>query len=144
MLYYETDYLAHHGVKGQKWGRRKQKIKKGVKKGFHRNVNYVRKQGRNVMQTSTGQSAKSKFHSIAERRAHDRHGNLKSTKRIAVEGVVSSTLISLGAYSVGEGLKANGHKTLGDVTEFVGTGAAALDTAFAVTSYVQAKRGRYK
>ena len=29
MIYYETDYLAHHGVKGMKWGYRKQRIRKG-------------------------------------------------------------------------------------------------------------------
>ena len=33
MLYYETDYLAHHGVKGMRWGQRKQRIKKGVRRG---------------------------------------------------------------------------------------------------------------
>lgn len=26
------DYLCHHGVKGMKWGRRKQKVSSGVKK----------------------------------------------------------------------------------------------------------------
>lgn len=26
MITYETNYLAHHGVKGMKWGRRKQKV----------------------------------------------------------------------------------------------------------------------
>lgn len=33
MIYYETNYLAHHGVKGQKWGRRKQRISR---KDFNR------------------------------------------------------------------------------------------------------------
>ena len=29
MIYYETDYLAHHGVKGMKWGIRKRRVSKG-------------------------------------------------------------------------------------------------------------------
>ena len=29
MIYYETDYLAHHGVRGMKWGIRKQRVSKG-------------------------------------------------------------------------------------------------------------------
>ena len=29
MIYYETDYLAHHGVKGMRWGVRKQRELKG-------------------------------------------------------------------------------------------------------------------
>lgn len=33
MIAYETNYLAHHGVKGMKWGQRKQRILKGRKRG---------------------------------------------------------------------------------------------------------------
>lgn len=32
MISYETNYLAHHGVKGMKWGHRKQIVRKGRKK----------------------------------------------------------------------------------------------------------------
>ena len=33
MIAYETNYLAHHGVKGMRWGQRKQRVLKGRKRG---------------------------------------------------------------------------------------------------------------
>lgn len=42
MIAYETDYLAHHGVRGMKWGRRKQRVLKGKKTAAQKQ--YARRQ----------------------------------------------------------------------------------------------------
>ena len=33
MITYETNYLAHHGIRGMKWGHRKQRVLKGRRRG---------------------------------------------------------------------------------------------------------------
>ena len=38
MIYYETDYLAHHGVKGMRWGVRKQRQKSSKNRGYKKQL----------------------------------------------------------------------------------------------------------
>lgn len=129
MIHYETE-LYHHGVKGQKWGRRKQKTKNEKRpKGSFFNIKQA-----------------------ARRRAYDKNGNLKSTGQI-VRGSIGRTVgIAGGMAAVNTALGILGDKglmsmnTQGLATTGVSSVAALLmarETAVGITSSIQRGRGRY-
>lgn len=126
MIYYETDYLMHHGVKGMKWGRRKQRVAQGV--------------GRTMSRYSP---TKQNIRRLAKNRAFDKKGKLKSTKRIVGETIAADAIIGVGGGVVADILQNNGYNTLANVTSLATTGAAIANSVLGITSAVQRGRGRY-
>ena len=131
-MLYENEYLAHHGVKGQKWGRRKQRIKNGI-----------RRNATNIRNSRPAQNAKREIHGLARRRAYTRNGQLKSKRGIIAGTIASSIGIGVGGGVAAAVLDSYGHEKLSDVTKYATTGAMAVNAAIGITSAVQRGRGRY-
>lgn len=126
MIAYESDYFMHHGVKGMKWGRRKQRISKGVGRVFSKYA-----------------PTKQNIQRVAKARAYDREGNLKSTGRIVAGSIGRAFAIGFGGGVAQQALHTCGHKTLGNVVGLAANGAGIAETVIGVTSAVQRGRGRY-
>ena len=133
MITYETDYLEHHGVKGMKWGRRKQKIRKGINRASQKASKLA----------NSKKARKSAWQAAAKRRAYDKVGNLKSTKRIVGETILRDAMIEAGGSIVGNLLANNGMRTLGSMVNYAAGGYAFVDAAVGITAAVQRGRGRY-
>ena len=128
MLYYETNYLAHHGVKGMKWGHRKQKVLKGRKTG---------------QKKATSDRLFGGIKSDARRKAFTKSGQLKSSKRIVAETMGQNLLMEAGSVGAQLALNKMGQYGISKVVGLAMQGAVLTNTAIGITSAVQAGRGRY-
>lgn len=113
------DYLAHHGVKGQKWGVRRQ-LDEG--------------QDDNLKKNKKGSFGTSKLVRA--------YAGKSSAKGIVAKSIAAQSAVIIGGNIAHRLLLAKGHKTAATMTAAVANGANAALTLLGITASVQRGRGR--
>lgn len=113
------DYLAHHGVKGQKWGVRRQ-----------------------LDEGQDGDRKKNKKGSFGTSKSVRNYAGKSSVGGIIAKTLVAQTAISVGAGITSRVLASSGHQTAASMANNVAIGANAALTLLGVTAAVQRGRGR--
>lgn len=151
MITYNDEWLAHHGIKGQRWGIRRFQDLDGTltQKGRLRYNDDGSK--KSVKQTAKelgggfGRASKGMFKDHAEKRATGR-----STKSIIGRTILGSVGLSLGGILAGEGgaalASATGHEAFNTIGKSLNAGlqlASAYNEAVGIYAAVNKKRGKY-
>ena len=113
------DYLAHHGVKGQKWGVRRQ-----------------------LDEGQDGSLRKNKKGNFGTSKLVRGYAGKSSAKGIVAKTIAAQGAISIGATIASRLLSKKGHKTAASLVSDAAIGANSALTLLGITASVQRGRGR--